>query len=79
MNTRSMQRKRRVAGITLRRTEFFRHVWMGENKHKVCSFRRVRHNGVLCWQARGPMKASPRTYFSTLHRAVEFHLGKLNA
>ena len=78
MNTRAMQRRRKVAGITLRRTEFFPTTWVGSARYKIFSFRRTRHNGRSCWEARPGFKAGKSSYFGTLHRAVEFHLGGLN-
>ena len=71
MNTRAMAKRRKVAGITLRRTEFFPTVWIGDVGTKVFSFRRANYNGVECWMAKPGFKAGKPQYFSTLTRAVE--------
>ena len=69
--------RRNVAGHLLHRTEGFPDVWIGTHGYKVFVFKKVRHNGVPCWQAKGGFKASPKSYFATLQRAVEFHLGNM--
>ncbi len=77
MNPRSMNRRLTVLGHVLHRTESFPDVWVGTQKYKAFIFRKVHHNGVNCWEAKGGFKASPKSYFSTLRRAVEFHLGSV--
>ncbi len=75
MNTRALHRQLTVAGHVLTRTEFHPTTWIGAHGYKICMFRKARHNGVGCWEAKGGFKASPSTYYSTLKRAVEDCLG----
>ncbi len=71
MNIRAMQKRRKVAGITLRRSEFFPAVWVGDAGYKIVNFRRTNHNGVACWETRPVLYHAKPKYFGTLQRAVE--------